>query len=215
MFEKIPSLKDFIIYVIPGLMIGFCGIGLLEYDPNDKIFTINNLSQNTGLAFVSILFAFIIGFFSSQIQIILFNKILNYQSPQIRTLAGTSLSEELKTNIEKKIASTFDLKANTISTDKSITELLINFLKIKANPDSILYFERDAILSSYSLSLPIPLILFQIIVLLKLNISSWLLVIIGLTITFFITYFCLLIAKNFRKGWTQKIYQLFAVISIT
>ena len=74
MFEKIPSLKDFIIYVIPGLMICFCIINIINHNPTDQFPQTKELSKDVGIALISLLFSFIIGFIFSQFQIIFLNK---------------------------------------------------------------------------------------------------------------------------------------------
>lgn len=217
MLEKIPSLKDFIIYVIPGLMICFCIINIINHNPADQFPQTKELSKDVGIALISLLFSFIIGFIFSQFQIIFLNKIVRRRNPFLRTLFGTDIDYEVKLSIINSIISELKLvpkdNLEAYMKDENITELVINYLNIKGNDNSVKYFDRDSHLASFAITLPLPTILFSVVLLNSLNLD---IVIKGISIfisSIVLIFLCMKISTNFRKGWVKKVFFQFLIIS--
>ena len=218
MFEKIPSLKDFIIYVIPGLMICFCIINIINHNPTDQFPQTKELSKDVGIALISLLFSFIIGFIFSQFQIIFLNKIVKWKNPFIRTLFGTDIDSDTKLSIMNSIISELKLvqkdNLEIQMKDENITELVINYLNVKGNDNAVKYFERDSHLASFAITLPLPTILFSVVLLNSLNLDvliKWIFICISSIILIIL---CMKISTNFRKNWVKKVFFQFLIISL-
>jgi hypothetical protein len=217
MFEKIPSLKDFIIYVIPGLMICFCIINIINHNPSDQFPQTKELSKDVGVALISVLFSFIVGFIFSQFQIIFLNKIVRWKHPFLRTLFGTDIDSETKLSIMNSLISEFKLAQNdnldVQMKDENMTELAINYLNIKANDNSVRYFERDSHLASFAITLPLPIILFCIVLINSFNLSFLTKYVMVSASSIILTLLCIKISVNFRKGWVKKVFFQFFILA--
>lgn len=216
MFDKIPSLKDFIIYFIPGALICFFTLNIFSILSPDKIkLTLEGISENSVSVFIGILFSFLVGFILSQIQIIVFNFFINNNESKIRKLESTSMSTELKTKTAEKIITAFSLngvQTATILDDPKMLHLCLNYVKSKANEEVNFYINRSSNLSSFASASTIPLLL-----------GIW-----NFTLLFTMPVVCLSvlmilsciaiialngkITLNFRKEWINSIYKQFLIL---
>jgi hypothetical protein len=213
MFDKIPSLKDFIIYVIPGLLISYFGLDLLNYYKHSALNT-ETISESTSLSFIGIIFSFVIGFFFSQLQIILFNTYLNGKFRFMRTINETQKENlEIKKTLTNRIKSEFDIKGDNLENDHLIIFACLNFVKAKANQDSHLYIDRHNNLSTLAISSTLPMVLAVWDISLKithLKDTSF-----GITLIFSVFLIPLVkkIALNFKDDYYKNIYRQFLVLS--
>ena len=172
MFDKIPSLKDFIIYFIPGLLISYFGLNVVNaYRYGDL--TAEMIAKNTSLSFIGIVFSFLIGFLFSQGQIISFNLCLNKIYRKRRTISYTQkYNDEIKETLVSRIKDTFEIPGKDIEEDHLIVFICLNFVKAKANQESHLYVDRHNNLSNLALATPLPAVLAFWDILLNMNCSK-------------------------------------------
>lgn len=217
MFDKIPSLKDFIIYVIPGMISCYFGLNIInQINLFDKPFTSESISKNSVLTIIGVIFSFLIGFIISQLQIITYNFILNRTNTRIRTIQGTSLSIELKEKIADQLIKTFNLNVarDRILADIQILYLCINYLKIYSTEESISSINRSGNLSTFASALPIPVMLGSWNLLLELRLSTIQMIVILVTFFIFLIAFVTKIILNFRKEWVNNVYRQFLILSL-
>ncbi len=216
MNEKIPSIKDFIIYVIPGVMICFCALTFFNNHKNTGYVLANDISKDIGFAFLSVLFSFIVGFVFCQFQIIILGLLIKKKKPYIRTLYGANLNENIKDKIIEKYFLEFPFEKKTskgqLMKDSKFTDYIVNRLILNNNQEGIKYFERDSNLSSFAISLPIPIILLTTVLLNQFNINMFTNIIVMPIISIIIISLCVKISINFRKGCTQKLFYQYLIL---
>lgn len=213
MFDKIPSLKDFIIYVIPGLLISYFGLDIICYY-KECIINTEIIAENTSLSFIGIIFSFLSGFFISQFQILLFNKHLQAKFRFMRTIKETQKGNlEIKETLLKRIKSEFNIKGSNLENDHLIIFNCLNFVKAKANTESHLYVDRHNNLSTLAISGILPMILAFWDIALKINIQKD--TALGITIIFsvFLIPLTQRISLNFKDDYYKNIYRQFLVLS--
>lgn len=216
MFDKIPSLKDFIIYFIPGALICFFTLNIFSLLSPGKIkLTLVSVSSNSVLIFIGILFSFLVGFIFSQIQIIVFNFFINHNGSKIRKLESASMSAELKNKTAEKIITVFSLNGiqnSTILDDSKMLHLCLNYVKSKANEEVNFYINRSSNLSSFASASTIPLLL---------GIWNFALLfdmpVICLSILMLLSCAAIItlngkITLNFRKEWINSVYKQFLIL---
>ncbi|MCT3719905.1 hypothetical protein [Elizabethkingia anophelis] len=162
MFEKSFTIKDIIIYLIPGVI---NTILLAKFISNiflPKISLIDFIRNNISLSILGVAISFLIGFIFSQIQIILSNKIFKDEFRKLRTLNSAIEIETFKPVICEIIKKVF--KLDNISNDDLLKNHQIffycySFVLEKANNKSIELINRANNLSSFAASMYIPLLL--------------------------------------------------------
>ncbi|MES1181931.1 MAG: hypothetical protein ABUL44_03960, partial [Flavobacterium sp.] len=174
MFDKIPSLKDFIIYFIPGALTSFFGLNIFShYFDKAAHLTTSKISADATLIFIGILFSFIVGFLISQLQIILFSKILKrfVDTP----IANTSLSKDLKILLIEKIIRKFSLTTDkdAVLKDKDLIEICLEYIKYKSTEEANSTLNRSKNLSTLSMAINIPVVLAIWNLLIVLDISGF------------------------------------------
>lgn len=216
MFDKIPSLKDFIIYFIPGALISYFGLNILSLlSPNKINITTESISKDSVLVFIGILFSFLVGFILSQIQIIVFNHFINNNESKIRKMQFTTMSDELKERTAQKVIQVFSLtgvQSSTILNDSRILHLCLNYIKSKANDETNIYINRASNLSSFASAstLPMFLAIWNFVLLQEIPIVCfWLLMIVSLCV---IILLAAKITINFRKEWVNSVYKQFLIL---
>ena len=216
--DKIPSLKDFIIYVIPGILTCYFGLNIL-----DKIFAtktsinIDSISQSSVLSFIGIIFSFAVGFIVSQSQLIVYNFFFNRLFKNLRTIQGASLSLGVKDSLTKQIKDKFKIVGVTdseIQNDELILYNCLNYVKIFSNEESHLFVNRASNLASFASVIQIPVFLGVWSFLLSIAIPTcWVIwILTGSTIL----TICLTtkIIYNFRREWSNSIYRQFLILSL-
>lgn len=218
MLDKIPSLKDFIIYFIPGSLICYFGLDILhDKFPNSNLVTIFAIGENGVLVFISIIFSFLIGFLFSQLQIIIYNAVLSRKYRKHRTIEASKLPEEFKKQLASQIIKDFKLSITTpeeIIKDMQVLYLCSNYVKIYTNPESHTFINRASNISSLASSMLIPLLLIVWSFLIKLDVSTFLTILILVTTTVLTIFFSLKIVMNFKKEWIQSIYRQYLILSL-
>lgn len=217
MFEKIPSLKDFIIYLMPGILICYFGLNIFNYLDTEAL-TTNQISENTVLTFVGIIFSFLIGFLSSQVHIILFSRILREKLCKMRTINGSQTSEKIKEVLVNRIIRELDLpneERNALLDDNLIIFTCLHYVKIKTNDESQQFVNRSSNLSTFASTLYIPIILGLFNLLLKLEISTCLIVGILILSSVLILGLIFKIILNFKEEWFKSIFRQFLILSKT
>jgi len=216
MFDKIPSLKDFIIYFIPGALISFFTLNIISLlSPNKVAITSQSISKNSVLIFIGILFSFLVGFIFSQLQVIIFNYFINYNGSKIRKMQFCSMSNELKERTAQKVIHVFSLtgvQSSAILNDSKILHLCLNYIKSKANDETNIYINRASNLSSFASAstLPIFLGIWNFTLLYEIPIvCHWLLMIMSAFVIILLTS---KITINFRKEWINSIYKQFLIL---
>ncbi len=213
MFEKIPSLKDFIIYVTPGILICYFGLDIFSYYKSSGIKT-DDISTNNTLSFIGILLSFVVGFIMSQVQIIIFNKMKKEKLKKLRTINETQKDNlELKKCLIEMIKSIFEIDGKDIEKDDLIIFYCLNFIKAKANEESQIFIDRCNNLSSLAVSSVLPLTLAIWDLNLKIGFTK--------STTFGITIIALVflipivtrIAINFRDDYYKNIFRQFIVLN--
>ena len=218
MFDKIPSLKDFIIYVIPGILICYFTLNILSHFGNiQDIIGTSSISKNSVLTVIGIIFSFLVGFLSSQVQIIISNHFLYKRNIRLRTLKTSTLSEDLKDKIATQIITIFNFdpaKKDEILEDNQIFYLCVNYVKIYSNDKSVSSIQRSGNFTSFASALPIPVLLglwdlFLIIKMPFCYIIPFLLV--SLALLILLTRKIIL---GFREDWVNTNYRQFFILSL-
>lgn len=209
MFEKIPSLKDFVLYLMPGIVICYLSLDIINI-LNFGYLTNVSLNDNS-LSFVAIVSSFLLGFFCSQIQMISFSYFFKDDFRKMRTIAhALKHNEDLKFTVTKKIKTTFNLK-NEIEKDDLIIFTCMSYIKSKANDNSQFYVERYNYLSSFAMTLVIPLTLGILDLLLRTKLENLQILIILLTFSFCTILILSKIIFNFREDFYINIFRQFLV----
>ncbi|RKS03060.1 hypothetical protein [Flavobacterium sp. 102] len=215
MFEKITYLKDFIIYLIPGILICYFSLNIFNLLFGETLTTVY-ISADRTLSFIGIIFSFLVGFLICQLQIMFYNRILREKFRKMRTINETQYSEELKDVLIKRIKKVFKINnvdKNQLLNDNLIIFSCLNYVKIHTNDESQEYINRSSYLSSFATTLIIPINLGILNLLLHFKLSAFtiiLAVIISTIIVFLITR---KIAINFRDEWFRSIFRQFLILS--
>lgn len=209
MFDKIPSLKDFVLYLMPGIVICYLGLDILNL-LNHKNTLIKNLNNNS-ISFVFIVSSFLIGFFCSQLQIILFGYFLKKEFKEMRTInKALEFNQDLKMSTIDKIKNEFNLE-NDFGDDDLIIFSCMSYIKSNANENCQLYVERYNYLSSFAMTLFIPLILTVLDILLRTELEKLQILIILMILALGIILILIKIAYNFRDDFYKNIFRQFLV----
>jgi hypothetical protein len=212
MFDKIPSLKDFILYVIPGILICYFGLDILNI-LNQGTLTTEKISNDATISFVGIVFSFLIGFIFSQMQIIIFNKFLKNKFEKIRTIAESQKDNiELKKTLVERIKKTFEINGD-FENDNLIVFACLNYVKIKTNEESQVFIDRQNNLSSFAMTIILPVILGIFDFLLRIKCPTLQMVIILLISILSLIYLISKIVVNFRDDYYKNIFRQFLVLS--
>lgn len=215
MFDKIPSLKDFIIYLMPGILICYFSLNIFNYISNGT-FTTDEISGNSVLTFVGIIFSFLIGFLFSQIQLIAYNEILKKRFRKMRTIRESQSSDEIKETLIDRIIEVFEIPtANraALLDDNLIIFTCLNYVKIKTNEESQQFINRSGNLSSFAsvVLIPINLGILNLLYLFEVSGCMKLWIITFSSIIVFLVTFKIVI--NFRDEWFKAIFRQFLVLS--
>lgn len=212
MFDKIPSLKDFILYVIPGIIYCYITLDLYNYLESGN-YIYDKVISNANLSFIGIIFSFIIGFLLSQAQIILFGKLFDKKLKKIRTIAQTQKSNtEIKKTLIKRLKNVFELQ--TVSeTDDLLVFLCLNYVKVKTNENSNTYIDRMYNMSTFAMTayLPVLLVLTDLLIKLKLSFCCILFIISMMSFTLYLLVKKIVI--NFREDYYKNVFRQFIVLS--
>lgn len=218
MFDKIPSLKDFIIYLIPGILLSYFGLNIIShFSQEGNAFNSDKISNSSVLTFVGIIFSFLLGFLVSQFQIITSNFFLDRYNKKLRTIETASLSDDLKDELITQIQKTFNLAnsdRNSLKKDPLILYVCLNYVKVNSNEESQNFINRSSYLSTFASTIPIPILLGSWNLFLEFNVSNcwtaW-----GLTLAaIIIIAFTNKIVINFRKEWINSVYRQFLILSL-
>ncbi|MGY5353624.1 hypothetical protein [Wenyingzhuangia sp. IMCC45467] len=208
MIEKSFTIKDIIIYLIPGILNTFF-IFLFFKLKNPEI--IDFTTMDTKYSIVTIVLAFLIGFIFSQIQIILSNKILKSTYRKLRTLEESIEIEEFKIVMCREIKKVFEL--NNLSNDDLLKNDQIfffcyNFILEKGNNKSIELINRAKNLASFATSLYIPVVLMLINSFLYFE-NNCKLIMISILVSFIFFYSLRKITINFRGEFYKNTFRVF------
>jgi len=213
MFEKIPSLKDFIIYVTPGILICYFGLDIFN-NYNRSVLNAGMILKDSTLSFIGILFSFVIGFIFSQLQIIIFGYFLKKRFENMRTIKESQQGNlELQKTLINRIKAVFDIDGDNIENDNLIVFTCLNFIKIKTNEASDIFIERCNNLSSFAMSTLLPILLFIWVLSIKMKFSSCTISIILSISLAFLVVVIRKIAINFKDDFYKNIFRQFIVLS--
>jgi|JI6StandDraft_1071083.scaffolds.fasta_scaffold193216_1 hypothetical protein len=212
MFDKIPSFKDFILYVIPGIIYCYIALDLYNYFKGG-CFTCDNVLNSTSMSFVAIIFSFLIGFLISQLVIIMIGILLDKKLKQMRTILETQKENiEVKTVLINKIKNVFGIQ-NVSETDDLIVFLCLNYVKIKTNEVSNTFIDRQYNMATFAMTAYLPVILVVIDLLIKFETKIWILIPICLLFSFIFYRLVRKIVINFRDDYYKNVFRQF--ISLT
>ncbi len=215
MFDKIPSLRDFILYLMPGILISYFGFNIFNI-----VFPCNlkplEMFSNNMIIFIAIILSFSIGFLFSQLQIMLFNKLLRKKYQQLRSIDGSQSNKEIKNVLLNRIISEFQLYGidrNVLLHDNTIIFTCLHFVKIKTNEESQIYIDRFSNLSSFACAIFLPIMLGIINVLIVLPIEIPLMLS-SILVSFIVVFYLIRkITVNFRDEWFKGIFRQFLILS--
>lgn len=213
MFDKIPSLKDFILYVIPGVLICYFGLEIFNHLDLGNL-TTEEISKDNVVSFIGIVFSFLVGFIFSQIQIIIFNFFFKRRFEKMRTIEESQkANQDLKNELILRIKKEFGLTTNDFEKDHLLIFTCLNFVKIKTNSESQAYIDRYNNLSSFAMTLPLPISMGIYYFLLKTNYP-----LLQMTIFLIISILVIIIVVrkivlNFRDDYYKNIFRQFLVLS--
>lgn len=214
MFEKLPSLKDFIIYFIPGVLTLYFGLFIFEHYLKSGI-KAEQISKDSTLTFIGIVFSLLIGFMLSQIQIILVNKLLRKRLRKMRTIKKSFEKELAKETLITKVIVFFNLPSNdrnSIEENNLIVFSCLNFIKIKGSVETNFFLDRMSNLSSFASASFIPIALGSFCLLLKFNLSDCQRIIILFIESIFLIIILRKIIINYRDEWFKTIYRQFLIL---
>jgi hypothetical protein len=215
MFEKISSLKDFIIYFIPGVLTSYFGLFIFEHDFKSAVIKTEEISKDNTLTFIGIVFSFLIGFMLSQIQIILVNKLLRKRFKKMRTIKKSFENELIKETLITKVIEFFNLPSNdrnSIEKDNLIVFSCLNVIKIKGSAETNFFLDRMSNLSSFASASFIPIVLGSYCMLLKFNLSDYQRIIMLFIESIYLIIILRKIIINYRDDWFKNIYRQFLIL---
>ncbi len=212
MFEKIPSLKDFIIYFIPGVLTSYFGFCIFAHYIAEVKLTIQEVSSDTVLVFISILFSFIVGFLTSQLQIILFKKVLKRFVDN--SIYQSSLYPSLKDLLIDKIIKKFSLtdSREALLKNPQVIELCLEYIKHKSTEEANSTLNRSKNMSTLAMVINVPIFLAVWNLLFVFHISGLPMFIVLILTIFGSIAASMRIAINFKKAWLEGIYRHFFIM---
>jgi hypothetical protein len=163
MIEKTFSIKDVIIYLIPGIINTFL-FGLL-ISHFVEIDFLSLLKNNISLSIIGVLASFLIGFLISQIQIIISNKLLKKKFRVLRTLNKSIEVKEFKPVICNEIRKVFkmdDISNENLLKNEQILFFCYNLILEKADNRSVELINRAKNLASFATGLYLTIVLLTI-----------------------------------------------------
>lgn len=162
MLEKSFTIKDLIIYLIPGIInLMLFSFFLLSITNSDKkIFEL--IKNNISLSILGIVISFVLGFILSQFQIIIFKKIFEEKLKEIRKLSYCITLDVFKPIICEEIKKEFKLDKldnTTLLENQDIFFYCYSYVIEKSNDKSLEVINRSNNLSSFATALFIPIAL--------------------------------------------------------
>jgi len=221
MFEKLPSLKDFIIYFIPGLLTTVFSAGIImRLSKNSETKLMDQIGHGSTYIVVGILFSLILGFCISQVQITLFGKLMKKKIPMLRCISYYKFHSDFQKSLIGQFKKVFDCQS---ATDDLICKMepavyCYAYILEKGKSDTVQFIDRQKNLSSLAFALPIPMTTFMVyfsLLIESLNLATfstyyWIL---GILVIFIIVsiLFCR-IWLAFIKGFHKDVFILFQII---
>lgn len=224
MFDKIPSLKDFIIYFIPGALICFFIIEIAhKYIGTTN--TSNFINNNNLKVFIGVLISFLVGFISSQSHIIIFTKILRKNNENMRTLALLDFDTDLKESLIERVIREFGLNPlnedgtnlneikKKLLNDNSLFFLCLQYVKVKTNIECLKSIDRSDYMATFSSTLILPYILGCTYFLSKVGLDPCCVLFSTMVLTSIFITFIYKTIVNFRGEWYKVIFRQFMILS--
>jgi hypothetical protein len=215
MFDKIPSLKDFIIYFMPGALICYLAGDLINRFSSTGIL-INKISDNSVLILIGIILSLLVGFLISQVQIIFFNRILKNRLQTKSTIKGIGWLNDIQDSLVVEIIKRLDIPIDNkedIKKDRNIIFFCRQYIILKSNEKGLQFIDRSSHLVSFACGMFVPVILGLIDLFLYFKCEAcwivWGVMLIGGAVFMLI----LKIMLNFRIGWYADIFRQFLVLS--
>jgi hypothetical protein len=218
MFDKLSlAIRDVIIYVIPGLITTFCLVYILDslhFFGSSNIFS--KIKESTNFGVFVLLFSFLVGFITSQLQIILFWTAFSHG--RITLLKDIEIDSNIKSKIAlgfAKLAQIEDLvNEPALLEHKNCFSICQNYVNLRTDADSKAMIDRESYLASFAISSFLPITLATIVVSLKLMPVINIFGVVFFSLVFIVTLLVLIkkIAFNFRKGWSKTIYYQFLLL---
>jgi hypothetical protein len=215
MLEKIPSLKDFIIYFMPGVLICYFAWDLFNHF-SGTVLLITDIAGNSVLVFIGIIFSFLVGFLTSQAQIILYYKILDKKLKPKKTIHGTGWPNEIQDALVAEIRKRMDIpnaNSDDLKKDEEIVCFCEQYVLLKTNERGQRFINRSSHLASFACAAVLPVLLGVTDLFLYLGWECcW--IVWGLTAVAIALFFLVgTIIYNFKKGWYETIFRQFLVLS--
>lgn len=214
MFDKIPSLKDFIIYFMPGVLICFFSADLISHFSSSRLLLIDK-ANNSVLIFIGIVVSFLVGFLLSQAQIIIFNKILEKKLKAKRTIEGIGWLTEIQDSLIHEIKKRVNIPDTIVdlNKDEEIVFFCQQYVILKTTEKGLQFIDRSSHLASFACAMFVPVILGLIDLFLYFEWEAcwiiWGVMLLGGAVFLLI----LKIMLNFKKGWYADIFRQFLVLS--
>ncbi len=216
MLEKSFTIKDLIIYLIPGILnLMLLSIFILSVtNSKDDIFQL--LKNNISLSILGIVIAFVLGFILSQFQIIIFKKLFVNKLRKIRTLNYNISITEFKPIICEEIKKEFkinNIDDSTLLENNDIFFYCYSYVIENSNDKSLEAINRSNNLSSFATALfiPLTLIILNLVNLLSISICCKVILFIILLIPSFLLLKKIII--NFKGDFHINTFRTFYLIS--
>lgn len=148
-------IKDFFIYLIPGLLISCCTLYLF-----DNFQTLREvIISNNNLAILGCLFAHIIGFLSTQFQIIIYD-LYRKKTKNIYTLKNTVDDQIIKNKILEKGSLILGInQEEQLEEDEMFRSFCSQYVNLHTTTESLNLIQRQQYLSTFSISIFFPTLL--------------------------------------------------------
>lgn len=208
MSEKFGTLlKDFIIYVIPGFLITTC---IIQFYGKLELVT-NLIKDNLNIAILGLFFSYIIGFISSQLQLILFNI---FKGENTYNLADVIENESLRNRILYLFIKTTGVeiaKKEDLFDSSNIRSYCNQYITSFGNSESLNLIQRANYLASFSITIFLPTILCLITILTYFKVQyMWVITVVFSCLLILLLY---KIYHNFEKSRVSMIFYTFLAIS--
>lgn len=220
MLEKIPNLsfKDFFTYFVPGVVICTLVYDILltmwhlYYIPS-----LGKIVDNPIIIVSLVVIAYVVGFFTSQAQIVLFHMVTFwFMDRWLYDVKNVLLVKKLTDNVDEKIKSVFQVGSvdrTKTRMSKVYFSLCEGYVMEKATPEVISQINRSKTYANLATVSIVPLTLMWISIVYRMN-STWNMTWSssqGLSVIAFIYTLCIngLIIYNFKKGWATLIFSTF------
>lgn len=203
-------IKDFIIYIVPGIIVNSCII-ILTNNVDWFIEDFKNNQNNTNIGLLWVIISFIVGFLITQFQIIIFNKKIKKEP---LTYLNVITDKNVRLIIDRNIR--YLLKVYENKSIKNPTDLRLFCYQYVLNQGTNqiinLIYRADALfLFAVSIYIPSLLLIITILFILKCILLSSLFIF--LLATFLLTTLLKKIIHFFRKDKELRIYYGFLVVS--